>query len=322
LDTKKFIVTGHPRFDLPKIIFLKKKRKYILINTTFALANALVNVENEVENAEFLKRSLEKHNRKFKPDTLHLEKKILIKFISGIEMLLQHFPNEKFLLRPHPGENPEFYRKYFRKYTNINISENSSLNEVLNETKFVIHPGCTTAIEAAIQGIISICYCPILDKRNIQFLPFILSYKCKDQSKLLSLSQDILKKKKSYINKISIIKKYIDNINYYSAKKISAKIIKYKLPNKTSFFYAKIKWTVLDIFFHIRNYPNYIFKYIFFEKFRKTMQQQKVREFYKIPYIKEHEIKNLLEKYKLFFKKKYNYKIIQLEDNFFKIEKI
>ena len=97
---------------------------------------------------------------------------------------------------------------------------------------------------------------------------------------------------------------------------------KYKLPNKTSFFYAKIKWTILDIFFHIRNYPNYIFKYIFFEKFRKTMQQQKIREFYKIPYIKEHEIEDLLKKYKLFFKKKYNYKIIKLEDNFFKIEKI
>jgi hypothetical protein len=52
------------------------------------------------------------------------------------------------------------------------------------------------------------------------------------------------------------------------------------------------------------------------------MQQQKIREFYKIPYIKKHEIEDLLKKYKLFFKKKYNYKIIKLEDNFFKIEKI
>jgi surface carbohydrate biosynthesis protein len=321
-DEKKFVVTGHPRFDLPKLASFQEKRKYILINTTFAVVNSLVDVASEVENSVFLKKHLVRHNQKFSGDSLNRDQKLLIKFISGIEKLLQHFPNERFLLRPHPGENPEFYKKYFNKYSNIKISENTTLTEVLNEVKFIIHPGCTTAVEAAMQKIISICYCPLLDRRNIQVLPFMISYKCKDESKLVNLCEGILKKNIIFKEKKNLIKKYIDNYSYYSAEKISTEIINYKLPKKTSPIYAKVKWTLLDAFFKIRYYPIYIYKYFFYKKFRETIRQQKIRELYKIPYIKEQEIIDLLEKYKLIFKKKYNYKIINLKKNFFKIEKI
>jgi hypothetical protein len=262
------------------------------------------------------------HNLSFNSSKVDYEKKLAIQFLSGIEKLLKKFSNEKFLLRPHPGENADFYRTYFQKYLNIEINEKIGISDILNEVKFTIHPGCTTAVEAAMQRVVSVCFCPLLDRRNIAMLPFMLSYKCTDEIKLVNLCEAILKEKLKYKEKKNVIKKYIDNYDYYSAEKISKEIIDYELYKKNSHFHAKIKWFLFDIVFYSKYFAIYFYKNIFHAKFRKIKKQQKIRAIYKIPYINQKEIKDLLEKYQSLLKKNYNYKISELSENFFKIENI
>ena len=43
-------------------------------------------------------------------------------YITGIQKLIEKFPNERFVLRPHPSEKIETYQKIFSNYKNVEIN--------------------------------------------------------------------------------------------------------------------------------------------------------------------------------------------------------
>jgi surface carbohydrate biosynthesis protein len=81
-------------------------------------------------------------------------------FLELLPKLATRFPRLNFILRPHPSENHEIWRKTLEPFKNCKvISEGGVLPWVL-ASKAVIHNGCTTGIEAY-----------LLDKTPIAFMP-------------------------------------------------------------------------------------------------------------------------------------------------------
>jgi len=286
VNKNKLAICGNPRFDLSKPIFrnfyLKKnnvKDKYILINCAFGALNNYVN--NEIDYKVWSLKipnfpSYEKNEK----NVLEYEKKLFPLFIDSIKKLATIHPTEIFLLRPHPVENENIYRKIFGNYKNVIISKNLSPQCASSNAKFLIHNGCTTAIEASFGEIKSICYLPHYDEDHIQELTDEVSEKIYDQLALIN-------KVKSYLdinleiksnNDISnkLIKPFIDNTNYFSYEHIAKEMYnidqqseiknqkaihkKNKFIESLQIFYFKVRNKIIDIylFFSIKDNFKYL----------------------------------------------------------------
>ena len=156
------ITTGHPRFDLykPQWQFLFEKEveslkkiygDFVLINGNFGLANhgkgldhvfsdeGDYHVENEMQR---LKRvGFFAHSTKQLVSMVELTHNLALKFL-----------DKKFIYRPHPSENHEYYSSLFKGVNNIIVNHSGSVNAWILAANTIIHDGCTTAIEATLAG--------------------------------------------------------------------------------------------------------------------------------------------------------------------------
>ena len=61
----------------------------------------------------------------------------------------QHGPDQKVIIRPHPAEDPNTYKKFSRKYPNIEVVNNQdSARPWILASDVLIHTGCATGAEA------------------------------------------------------------------------------------------------------------------------------------------------------------------------------
>tara|TARA_Y100000768_G_scaffold387741_1_gene380085 strand:- start:841 stop:2274 length:1434 start_codon:yes stop_codon:yes gene_type:complete len=230
-------LTGNPRFDLSKsdfdFFYSKKyddrKTNTIFINCAFGVINNYVDqkVDNKLwslrvknyPSYETLWKTLEEY-----------ESKLFPKFIEGILELVKIFPDEHFIVRPHPVENEAIYEKIFKDCKNVKIDKSASIQSEFLRTKLIIHNGCTTAIEGTFHDINVICFNPYFQADNVQTLTYKVSNLIQDKN---SLSKEVSKIIKSnlkppdniYEIKDEIIKPLIDNIDYHSFDKIAEELV-------------------------------------------------------------------------------------------------
>ena len=286
VNKDKLTICGNPRFDLSKPLFrnfyLKKnnvKDKYILINCAFGAYNNYVN--NEIDYKVW---SLKVPNYpsfdKTKKSAVEYEKQLFPLFIEGVKKLATIHSTEIFLLRPHPVENENIYKKIFGNYNNVIISKNLSPQCASANAKFLIHNGCTTAIEANFAEIKSICYLPYYDEDHIQELTDEVSEKIYDQPTLINKVKSFLDKnleiKSNDHIKNQLIKPFIDNINYFSYEHIAKEMFnidqqseikiqkaihkKYKFIESLHTFYFRVRNKIIDVylFLSIKDKLNYL----------------------------------------------------------------
>lgn len=286
VDKYKLVICGNPRFDLSKPIFkkfyLKKnniKDKYILINCAFGALNNYVDHEVDYKLWSLKIPNFPSFAKGLK-STVEYEKKLFPLFIEGIKKLATMQSNEIFLLRPHPVENENIYIKIFENHNNVIISKKLSPQCAFANAKFLIHNGCTTAIEANFAEIKSICYLPYYDENHIQELTDEVSEKIYDQSNLINKVKSFLDinleiKSKNEI-KNQIIKPFIDNTNYLSYEYIAKEMLnidqqfeikiqkafhkKYKFIESLQIFYFRVKNKIIDayLFFSIQDKLKYL----------------------------------------------------------------
>tara|TARA_B100000963_G_scaffold360362_1_gene390929 strand:- start:2907 stop:4274 length:1368 start_codon:yes stop_codon:yes gene_type:complete len=320
--TFKVKVTGNPRFDISKEKFLKKKeKKYVLVNTLFAGVNAIVNLESEKKYKDFMKRAFKEMNLGIKGHQIRPiaeEEKLYNLFIEDIKKLATKKKKLKFLLRPHPAENPNTYKKIFENFQNVKVDETISILEALEQAILTIHPGCTTAIEAYFSKVNSICHTPVLDKNNIQVLPYKLSFKSKNLEELEMLTDDILNNNKKDFSKSEEIKKYIDNVDYFSFDKIAEGLKDYELKNDSNYL-KRVKYKFLDHKSFITSSVIDFLKKIFSKNYKHMKTEQIIREKLKIPYLNENEIIDYLQHLNKIFNTNYQYNVIKETDQVFRI---
>lgn len=150
----RLVLTGCPRYDYcanpwrDAVVRPEINRDYILINTNFALTNPKFSAGSRTELQTMLKVG-------YAPDTAdRFVKDAKIAHEGMIELvqdLVNSFPKEHFVLRPHPFENKDPYVN-INHQGNFEIRQEATSVEWLNSCKVLIHLNCSTALEANMLG--------------------------------------------------------------------------------------------------------------------------------------------------------------------------
>ena len=154
---KKYVVTGNPGFDFscprwrPYHLALRPKglpSNCILINTNFASCNGF-SMEETFEAVTHCSPS----TRTFIEKTYETEGQRFAFFKKTLSSLFQDFPDQSFLIRPHPTEKHDNYKASFGHYPNVVISNQGTVEQAIAGSKLVLHCDCTSALQAYKMGV-------------------------------------------------------------------------------------------------------------------------------------------------------------------------
>lgn len=253
----KIIDTGNPEFEFLKkkyhknlrkfdLKITKKKEKFILITTRFT----------DIAHKKDIEFYLGENSGGSKDKNLILkdlrEHSFLMPlFIEAVLELSKKFRNLKFVLRPHPEEDPKFFKFFFKDIKNVSIIDYGPVEPWIRLCKGVITHGCTTALQADIGDKPVIIYEPIeYSKNNFSSDVFV---------------NKIGKKARSIKDLIRLVKKF----NMKNKKKVWEEIINNESTLEKivkELKYKKIKrYYILNIFSLFEGFKNFI-KYILLKK--------------------------------------------------------
>lgn len=246
---KIYKIVGNPRYDIFnkrfKSIFsedvkeIKKKHgKFILITSRFGNVNL---------NRTSIGHVLKLLDRKYQEQSILLSKK----FEEMILFLAKNVKNYKIILRPHPSESLEFWKKKLSMYKNCDVIYEKNVAPWILASEAMIQNRCTTGVESFLLGKKTISFDPLVNLDPHKKLFIDLSFMAKDKYSVLKyLKKNVKKKKKiqtlkQYIhlnNKIPASKKIIDeidkitpltnkNVNFFDLIKLKAFFIRNKIMN-------------------------------------------------------------------------------------------
>ena len=161
LKESKFLVSGHPRFELLKprfhSIYNEEVRKIKKKFNNFILINTNMSFGNNIKGDDFV---LSNYGGRFKniDHIVDFDKKKLDAFKSLIIRISKL--NRNIVIRPHPEEDISFYINSFINHKNVNVVYEGSVVPWLLCSNIMIHPDCTTALEYLFIGKNPISYLP------------------------------------------------------------------------------------------------------------------------------------------------------------------
>ena len=185
-DSHKFVRTGHPRFQLLSEEFLglynietekiqMKYGEFILINTNFGFGNNLKG------------KTFVRQNYKSRIPDIDLfiseDEKKLKACIELVKILNSKY---KIVIRPHPEENEDAYKKIASESLSIVVTKQYASIPWIMAASALVHIDCTTAVEAAILGKKVISYQPVdLVKSRLTVLPGLVSIERNNTSSVM-----------------------------------------------------------------------------------------------------------------------------------------
>ena len=219
---ERVLTTGAVRFDLlqnplnsiyqgDSVQYSDKYGDYVLINTNFSIGN--------VEGGEALSSELSVEAIE-SPEDWH--KFLCVEFIKAIHELSDHLPEINIIVRPHPSENHETYRREFSNSDTVYIRHTGSVRPWIKAARAVVHNGCTTGIEASLMQSPVIAYRPQRSKFETS-LPNTVSWCVDDFDELvhaLRLAKEPDLFRQQFTPSFEEVKEYIDNLNYYAVDRI------------------------------------------------------------------------------------------------------
>jgi surface carbohydrate biosynthesis protein len=250
IDGRKILTLGNPRIDLlgTKLNFVHDKqikrikkihKDFILVNTAFPYGNFLMS-------EQFL---IQQHLKRNSPLTKSAENACieemlnLIKhynekkenFLNGLMYLLKSLPEVNFVLRPHPGENPDFWKRALKAHKNIKVVKKYNVIPWIKASDLLIQSGCTTAVEAF--ALKTPCISMELTQNNVADpqLPKQLSLVLDSSQKTCDFIKEFLRDKSYYYKKIDyqrqsqIFEHHVEYNKGESFKKICDQIDKIKI---------------------------------------------------------------------------------------------
>ena len=194
-DAAAIHVTGHPRFDLckPELAGMYESEtrsirqrfgKFILLNTKFALASnlpaftsvkkAFADKKEHEDASEYWLRFYCYHAR------------MQTAYIVLANRLRKEFPEHHIVLRPHPGEDPAWYRGVLGGIGNISVLTEGSVLPWLAAAEVLVHTGCTTGLEACYLTPKIIQYAPDVGYVFEQHLPSLIGAVCSTEDEVVS----------------------------------------------------------------------------------------------------------------------------------------
>ncbi|HYA03640.1 MAG TPA: surface carbohydrate biosynthesis protein [Syntrophobacteria bacterium] len=191
-------VTGNPRGDLlrPDLLSFYAREvedicsrygEFILVNTNFNHVNAFyagLNLFKPVkapgQRPEF-GRAARGMTRAYAEGLRDHKQAIFDHFQHLIPDLEQAFPDYTIVVRPHPTENQEPYRKIAAGCERVQVTNEGNVVPWLLTTRALVHNGCTTGVEAYVLRVPAISYRATVNEEydcGFYRLPNLLSHQC------------------------------------------------------------------------------------------------------------------------------------------------
>jgi surface carbohydrate biosynthesis protein len=212
------VVSGTPEFDL-----LHQDLNHIYYDSTYFEANSdpILFLPNftQVNHYEPKKRGNGSSDKYRQQKRLMLEYKKAVKILSVKN-------NQNIIVRPHPVENANTYRKMFDSFDNVNVYPEGAVRKYIKQAKAVIHTGSTAGVESKIMGAPTLLFNPV--KYSIDNMTASAGTKCENLSDLMSVIDTMCDSSESiqFTNKIS---EEIKSQIYNSEQPVSADIISRKI---------------------------------------------------------------------------------------------
>ena len=168
--TSKLVVTGNPRFDtlLPRVRAVydddvrdirARYGRFLLVNSNFSSSNPYkVGVD--------LVAALQRTGKLSTPGQVGWKSRQIVykaRHMKALQSLLVEVVKaglfDRIVLRPHPSENHDVWRTWASDVA-IDVEYDGSANAWMLAAEMVLHPGCTTGVEAL-----------LLDRPVVSFVP-------------------------------------------------------------------------------------------------------------------------------------------------------
>jgi surface carbohydrate biosynthesis protein len=190
--------TGNPRGDLLRSELrnfyqeeaqqiARRYGKFILVNTNFNHVNAFgpdLNLFKPVkkpgEPPKF-GRAARGMSQAYAEGLRDHKTAVFNDFKRLIPRLAKAFPEHTVVVRPHPTEKHDAYRKLAANCQRVEVTNEGNVVPWLMATQAVIHNGCTTGVEAYVLGIPAISYRSSINEtydNGFYRLPNQISYQC------------------------------------------------------------------------------------------------------------------------------------------------
>lgn len=216
----KIFVSGNPRFDMLrpeyKTVFnkdveeiRKKYGKFILVNTNFGHGNHFAGDEFLLESFREKGWMEDPQDKEFFLRNIDWQKRMFEEFQKIIPKLSENFKDRNIIIRPHPSENHEFWKKIAKKHSNVSVVHSGNVISWLIASEVLIHNGCTTAIESFILGTKTVAYRPFIVADQETELPNVISMQTHNMAELLDTVDKIINTH-IFDDKEAVKKTYLD----------------------------------------------------------------------------------------------------------------
>ena len=218
LPSSHVIDTGTPRFELCKPKFHKyfqekideikaKYGSFILINTNFDRANGLIGIKEEFSGYNpswvFCSKDDPQIRLKF-INWWSYQRKMQANMVALLHKLSIAFPDKNFVLRPHPGEDPNFYEVVFETAKNVFVNKTGTVQPWLMAADLLVHDCCTTAVESFLAETPIINYRPIEDEDFDVKFPNQCGTKCESEDEVIEAINNMRHDREGFIKKNSL----------------------------------------------------------------------------------------------------------------------
>lgn len=199
----RLVSSGNPRMDLlrPEFVsyldaeadtYRERYGEYILINSNFNRVN-LFHGQREafiasVAKSAGLKADMLMYYREF----IEHSERTFHAYIAMLSTFARRFSDRQIIVRPHPAEDAEPWRKAAEGLPNLHVIYEGTANGWISGAAALVHSGCTTAIEAAVLGVPVIEFAPNDVARFVLPLPRLVSELADSFESLCAMLESIL----------------------------------------------------------------------------------------------------------------------------------
>jgi surface carbohydrate biosynthesis protein len=205
-------VTGNPRNDMlrPELhAFYQEEVRairerygdYLLVNTNFNHVNAFFPAQNLFkpvkhpgDTPQFGKAGVGM-TRQFAEALRDQKQAVFEAFQTLIPQLARAFPRLSIIVRPHPTEGQDVYRRLESGNGRIHVTNEGNVVPWLLGAKALIHNGCTTGVEAFVMRIPAFSFRPRVSETidsTFYVLPHGVSHQCFETAELIDGIQQVL----------------------------------------------------------------------------------------------------------------------------------
>ncbi|WP_284152472.1 surface carbohydrate biosynthesis protein [Desulfofustis limnaeus] len=220
---------GNPRMDLlrPEVrdyfaeeaeAIKKVFGPFLLINTNFAAYNNIRGSETSLEIQKRSGKIRSSEGERLFREFVQFKERMFHAFISLVEALAKAFPAYTIVVRPHPAEDHEVWRKTVSSWSNVRIVHEGNVVNWILAAEVTIQNGCTTGIESFLLDRPTISYQPFAAKIYEDYLPDVLGMAVKSEKDLIELVRSIcsgthVADEQEQVRKRELARHFIENID-------------------------------------------------------------------------------------------------------------